>query len=192
MARSYARFPRPADSYNRLNEDEFRRSMEIAMQEIARDIISGALGAEGAVAQGTPGARAELTSDFTVSTGSETTVDWDEVAFDDDSYWDNGDPERLTVSSDGLYLIHTLLVYEGAGNFAAGNRVYSRLYKNGAAVALHHEVAGTTQSLISTQLTYLDRASAGDYYDVRTFQNAGADRDIDETRAYFHIHRIGD
>lgn len=118
------------------------------------------------------------------------------ISFDvenvDPEDWHSGttNPTRATVpvGGDGSYLVSFAA---GFSNPASGNLLVARIYKNGAQLnPPWAATAGAAQAHVGTMSIPMDLV-AGDYLELRVYQNSGANKDASE-HCRLWIYRIGD
>lgn len=134
------------------------------------------------------GAIVGKTGDQALTTATVTTLTWDTESSDTDDYHSNvTNNDRMTVPSDGRYLLTCNLYY--ASN-ATGYRLIA-FYKNG--VTVMGQVQLPAVATTNTNLGYSTVVSAveGDYFHVVGYQNSGGSLNV-LTPSSFTITRLGD
>ena len=118
-----------------------------------------------------------LTGDVAVSTGTQTTVDWDAVVHDNFGWWSAGNPSRLTVPSGVSAVVVT--AYLAFENNSTGDR-WITIRKNGTDVVA--EMMIPESPVVDNDRVYaqspLLKVSPGDYFDVTAWQGSGGDLDL--------------
>lgn len=113
----------------------------------------------------TPYARVELTSNVTGDGSGWQTISWDQADVDTDSFWDGGNPSRLTVPEDGLYRIVCNAYFS---NVNQQNIIRSR--KNGASFAGMIDCTGdNTNSMFVNGMSAPIDCVAGDYFEMQRY-----------------------
>lgn len=99
---------------------------------------------------------------------------------------------RLTAPASKLYLVRGQVYYSPA---AVNGAVAAWIYRNSDA----QQVATDARAWLNSGaygtclgVTALVRLAAGDYVELRTFQDTGAARGIDETQSFFEITEVSD
>jgi uncharacterized protein DUF2793 len=126
------------------------------------------------------GALVKRTSDATISTGAGTVVTWQAATYDTDAIWDSA--TKLVVPS-GVTKCYLVAQAEWQG--IAGGTRRLKVLKNGAeiqgqAVAwlpVESAVLPTENQILSASSTPLV-VTAGDYFTVQVYQDAGGDVDL--------------
>lgn len=99
------------------------------------------------------GASVWLNSTQSVTTGSAVAIQWTHEAWDADSYWDAGTPDRLVIRQTGDYVVMAGLAWSGgATNRTVGHRAVV-LRGTGDIV---HEVNGQARAIASTPAATFD------------------------------------
>lgn len=121
---------------------------------------------------------------LTIATGAVfTTIPWTSEYADDDAWHSNAtDPERITVPSEGWYLVTVSVAWSGVG----GDKQIAIL-KNGSQVARDSYVAGSRY----VSLAVAELAAADDYFTVDVLQTSGGNLDVQAvTPTRFSVVRL--
>ncbi len=136
-------------------------------------LVLGAL----AAANKTLAPTASRSTNQTITTSTQTKISFDAVDSDDWNCWDlSPNPTRLTVPIAGRYLITATASFEAA---AAGHRAINILKNNTTEIARSDFLpVGNSIDTHSTVVTPSETLAAGDYIELRAWQNSGSDLDI--------------
>ena len=137
-----------------------------------------------------PSFQAYRTSYQSIANNTETKVQNNIELFDTDNAYDNSTNYRFTVPSGkaGKYLIG---IGNTIDNVTDGTYVISRLKKNGSNLKMVIQTSSGGYPL-STQLTFIDDASVGDYYESWVLHIDGSTSDLrTEYTNYFWMTRLG-
>jgi len=138
---------------------------------------TGATGPQGA--SGSPsGAMVYLTPASTqnIPNALETTVSWDLTYYNDDAFWDAGDPTRLTVPA-GVTRVRLSAGIRWVQNLAGVRNVVIRSNPSGVYDANSNWAADNRPSDLTadcTLITGIIPVVAGDYFEVAVYQDSGA------------------
>tara|TARA_B100000963_G_scaffold354597_1_gene371398 strand:- start:580 stop:1122 length:543 start_codon:yes stop_codon:yes gene_type:complete len=138
----------------------------------------------------TPAFQAYRTSYQSIANNTETKVQNNIELFDTDNAYDNSTNYRFTVPSGkaGKYLIG---IGNTIDNVTDGTYVISRLKKNGSNLKMVIQTSSGGYPL-STQLTFIDDASVGDYYESWVLHIDGSTSSLrTEYTNYFWMTRLG-
>jgi len=115
-------------------------------------------------------------------------VQFPSKSFDSHSIFDNTTNYRAVIPATGDYFMQAQLTWSNSNT--TGTRIIY-IYKNGSEVAAKYVPAQVNNQTID--ISYFDRAIAGDYYEVFTYQNSGGSLtgDTTLTRTYFNLFRQG-
>lgn len=136
-------------------------------------VVSGQPEWVGNAAGDASGAHMRLTSNSTAMTvNTYTDIDWDAEEYDDNAYWEGvTNPERITFTEAGRYLVTANIRFTGAGS---GQR-FGRAIRNGNG-ANQLAKAGPLESVISGDermiLTFIVDADADDYVTIQGYSTA--------------------
>ena len=130
----------------------------------------------------------------TIGTGADTIISFDSEDYDNQSEFDIAvNQGRFTASVTGWYHVSATILFDSA-SWAAGNYAALSIYKNGVAVIrLGSQVAGgAITSYVGVAGSSDIYLTAGDYIDIRIYQNTGGNRSlINDTKwNYVSIHRF--
>lgn len=121
------------------------------------------------------GARVTKSANQTIPTGTQTKVVWQTETYDTHGAFDNVTNNRFTAPVAGYYEVAAKLAY--TASVSAVSRL--SLYKNGVIYCdLFRQDGADGQYQGGTDVINL---VAGDYLEIFTSQNSGADRDVDST-----------
>lgn len=128
------------------------------------------------------GASVYNTSNQNVATATTVALLFNSEYFDSDNFHSTStNTDRFTIPSgkDGKYLINAFFTYEGL----QGGRRNIRLFKNGSTL---NDLYTTSSGGFDTSvfLTTIVNAVAGDYFDIRAFQNSGGTVPVFGTSGY--------
>lgn len=123
------------------------------------------------------------TSNQTIPTASWTDVTWDSEETDPENWHSNStNPERITVSEDGLYLITAHASFYSSAATSALVRV---LINNSTTNINSMSFYGDGSSFTDTAaLTYPAILSAGDYIVMAVYQNSGGNVNLGKDASY--------
>lgn len=136
-------------------------------------------------------ARAYLSSNQSIPSGTDTKVLFDTETFDVDGEYDNTTNYRFTATNAGYYLITSKIMFI---NKQSGKIYVNRIYVNGSTCYEQHVISEGTvinygHSVTLPEIVYL---AAGDYVEIFAYQNTGSavnlSGEIDHTS--FAIHRL--
>ncbi len=118
------------------------------------------------------GAFVNLASNFTMTTGTTYTLDFDTEQYDTDAYHDAGtNPSRLTVPEDGYYQCGA---FSGIANPAGVGIFQTFLTKNGSGKVSAQALTGTALAQVyQTLLAPVFHCVAGDYFQLLVQQTSG-------------------
>lgn len=136
-------------------------------------LVLGALASAGKTLAPT----ASRSTNQTITTSTQTKISFDAVDSDDWNCWDlSPNPTRLTVPIAGRYLITATASFEAA---ASGHRAINILKNNTTEIA-RSDFLPVSNSIDthSTVVTPSETLAAGDYIELRAWQNSGSDLDI--------------
>lgn len=119
-------------------------------------------------------ARANSTSDQTISNSSFTTINFGSSRWDTNSFWSAGNPGRVTASTAGIYLITGHVRWEGN---ATGERVIKLRINNTTDIAFQ-EVAATNSAPLEISIATVYQLAASDFVQLLGYQNTGGNLDI--------------
>lgn len=147
----------------------------------------------GAVGGTHAGVKVTRTAAYNLANAAFTAVPWDTETWDTDGYHDTStNTERLTVPAGkaGKYQVSA-----GVGSAVAGatwNRFLVSICKNGVVVPGGNQEFGAGTNVFPMQVVTCEvDLVAGDYIDVRYYQDSGAVRAMDLTQTALSMHWIG-
>ena len=110
-----------------------------------------------------------------VANSGDTLIDFEDKEFDTCGCVTTGASWKFTAPSPGYYKISASNVF-AASVYAAGNQYYGTVFKNGSAHSYFglDSIESTTSQSVSANGTVLIQLVAGDYIDVRLFNNRTA------------------
>ena len=114
----------------------------------------------------------------------------DEIPFDTeiedtDNFWDVGNSTRLTIPSDGYYLILGQVEFE---NNSINDRLI-RIFKNGTTVETIDR-RRSSNSIDRLQVSCICNATTGDYYELSVFQDSGSTLNVGPNNTFFSIIKL--
>jgi len=127
-----------------------------------------------------------------IANNTATTLTWDSEVFDTDTFHSTSvNTDRITIPSgkSGKYLFCWNVAYTAANTGYRGNT----FLKNGTTVNYQYTPAVGTAAEMSLCATYIDSATAGDYYTLTAEQNSGGALDIrgGAIRSFFSCQYLG-
>lgn len=138
-------------------------------------------------------ARYSTAAGQTISTSSVTIVDYDTKDYDTHNAVTTGASWKFTAPVQGFYSVKAHMMYSDAA-WAVDDKLSMEIYKNGSQhqnLRYYEVTAATTafSDLVGSGDIYLN---AGDFIDIRVFQNSGSSKTIITQAIYNHIsiHRI--
>lgn len=149
----------------------------------ANDIVTGILIRPSGANSGEflSGARVKRGSPQTITSGSVTAADYTTAVFDTDDYFDIGNPARLTIPADGIYVVSGFSLWQIN---ATGIR-YGRLYHFDLSASQNIIVSytagpatGFTSEAQGLAYSAVIQAEAGDFVHVQVFHDSGANRTV--------------
>lgn len=133
-----------------------------------------------AATMGTTFARYKVSSSKSIASATAVILDFDTADYDTDSAVTTGASWKYTVPSGkgGYYAVSAASLIEASTAWNVGEYAVLRLYKNGTQIAnldiLYMMAdAGTAYAVMLSGITMVELA-AGDYIDVRLYQNSGS------------------
>ena len=140
----------------------------------------GPAGTNGGGGSGSSGARVILGTPFSVPNNASTAISWDTVAFDTNGYHGVANPTRLTAPVAGIYLVSATMYWTAN---STGEREAEFVINNSpsTSVGVVCDQPLATPDFGQAFSTTLN-LNAGDYVEVRAFQNSGAALNIQATR----------
>lgn len=132
-----------------------------------------------------PTARAYLSSSQSIPNNADTLIQYGNESFDSAGAFTTGASAKFTAPTTGYYLVLAAALFTSDA-WTAGKYAALLLYKNGALVSQIGytlvEVLGTIQiTIVGSDIISL---AAGDYIDVRCYQNSGGARGIGGGSSY--------
>ncbi len=117
-----------------------------------------------------PAAAAELTSNASISNGSDTVITWSSSVYDNDTMFSAGTANRLTIKTAGIYIVTATLCWV---TNSTGERI-SWIQKNNDNTTRWGNRrggawSGQTEYSISSQIT----CAVNDYIQIGVYQNSG-------------------
>lgn len=139
-----------------------------------------------------PAVKAYLTASLNIGSATESLVTWTNESYDTTAMHSTSvNPSRVTIGTTGIYAVKVKI---GWTNSSGGNVRVISLFKNGTRVdyfrggIFANEVSGS-------QATQDYSLTAGDYLEVKAYQNSGAPMDViggtGEEASYFSVSWIG-
>lgn len=130
--------------------------------------------------------RAGHVGSVAITTGVDTSVDFDSTAFDTDGFWDAGDPERFVAPYDGIYIAYGDVAWDSEADTAYRESTI-RVHPSGSEVGQigYSHTSGVAMIQGVSAVLPMD---AGDYATLDVLQTAGANRNYLATA--FWIQRI--
>lgn len=132
------------------------------------------------------GARVYNTSSFTVNNSTATKIEFDTERFDDGGFWDSGNPTRLTIPLDGIYVVSAFVKWP---SLASGRMVTEIVLSVGSVVAADERDYSPFVGLEVT-ISTIYKMTASEYVELNCWQNSGANVNMVNTPE-FSIARIG-
>lgn len=118
---------------------------------------------------------------------SYTNLTWDIEDFDNNSFHNNTNPERLTCSLSGVYLISFQVQWDSAGSSALFG---AALYRNNNTFVAYQELSGMRNTICNKQSVLLS-LSINDYITVRVVQNiSGPGFNVLPTNTFVSIYKV--
>lgn len=142
------------------------------------DIADGAVTAvktTGVGGANTPAFFAKLSSDQSVPTTTFTKIQVDTEQFDTDGTYDNSTNYRFTPGVAGKYLITANILLESMSD---GKNFRGDIFKNGSSYILGRSDSSKAGSTVSVNFSFLDTASATDYYELYIYHNEGSNLNV--------------
>lgn len=128
------------------------------------------------------------------STGSFEIVDYEDKNFDSLNAVTTGAAWKFTAPVNGDYAVSAALEFDAGANWAAGESVILQVWKNGAEYAsLGRNIQQATHTLaVPVNGSTIVPLNAGDYIDIRVYQDSGASATISANSAvnYVSIFRL--
>jgi len=132
-------------------------------------------------------ARVKKAAAQSITTSTWTDLVFDTEPFDTDGYHDNStNTDRLTVSTDGLYLVIGNPIF---GAVIGSGRVVGRLEKNSTVIAQAEMPVGAAQ-YPATSISMFVSCVGGDYFQLGVYQTSGSSKST-STNTSFAIVRLG-
>jgi hypothetical protein len=121
-------------------------------------------------------------------TGTFTIIDFEDKTDDTHNAVTPGASWKFTAPIDGLYTVLSSAAFASA-SFAAGTQLELTLYKNNAVVARNLGRKDATQSFTTPAPTinHTLKLNAGDFIDIRIYQDTGSARTLSLTQQYNYI-----
>jgi hypothetical protein len=143
----------------------------------------------------TVAARYKTSAAQSIPNATNTIVNFGTSDFDTHNATTTGASWKFTAPISGTYRVSAVVQY-GSGNYNPGTLFESNLFKNGAAYAsLGFVTKETGTATVTPTLTgsTLIQLNAGDYIDIRTYQNNGGNSPLSASAIYNHINieRVG-
>lgn len=140
-------------------------------------------------------ARYSTTAGQSITTGTPTIIDYGVKVLDTHGCVTTGASWKFTAQIQGLYRVSNNWNY-AQGTYSATSSAYAQVYKNGTAYArlgMHRTEAGGANGNPSGSGSTIVQLNAGDFIDVRQFQDHGSTKNLDTvtTTNYVDIERIG-
>ena len=135
-----------------------------------------------------PAFLAYRSSTQSISTNTNTKVQFDTEVFDTDNCYDNSTNYRFTPTVAGKYFVYLQTRFQV---FSALSNIQTHIYKNGSNVSMF---AGNDSFLPTLQTNkVIDMNGSTDYLEGFIFQNSGSSQDAtgSETTTFFGAYRIG-
>ncbi len=126
-------------------------------------------------AKNSPSFRATRTSNQSISTATETKVQFDTEVFDTDSCYDNSTNYRFTPTVSGKYLVTTKVTF---GIIAAGVNQQVQIRKNGTTVDVFTRAAGGNVTETVQVTCLVDMNGSSDYLEVYCYHENGSNVNI--------------
>jgi hypothetical protein len=135
-------------------------------------------------------ARVYRSSNKSITSSSDTPIDFNTEQYDTDSFWTSGSSTRITIPSDGYYHIDSTVAWEQ--NNTGYRRHWLRLDGGSTVIAEHQTIPAASSdsgSYISTDYYF----TAGQYIEVYVWHNKGTASNVlgNLGRLYIDIHKIG-
>ena len=120
-----------------------------------------------------PLARVRRSSSQNVPNATDTVLSWTDLDFDTDSMWSGAAPDRLTITTTGIYLVTATVSFIAS---STGERI-AYIIKNGSGATRFGQMRiGANATANETTLSvsaFVDIATSGDYIGVGVYQSAG-------------------
>jgi len=131
-----------------------------------------------------------------ISTGSDTIIDFEDLVVDTHSSVTTGASWKFTAPVSGTYSVSKKILTIASANWSAGNNGIARIYKNGiyekelSRFKMQATLNPCTMILSGDTLLPLVK---GDYIDIRVYQDNGSTENLDSNfeRNFISINRIG-
>lgn len=134
------------------------------------------------------GCQVHLTANEGVANTGTTAIPWDAEDRDDGGYWDAGAPTRLTVASNGWYLICVNFIWNSvSGDHWAG----VEFRKNGATTYVGHIVIDGSGVDYDFGASILLQLSATDYIEALASQTSGTNPQNIASGGFAAIAKVG-
>jgi hypothetical protein len=124
----------------------------------------------------------------TISTSSETKVQFNAESYDKSNEFDSTSDYDFTVTTAGRYLITAQVVWASAVD---QKNLQIRLFKNTGRI-LNNHIQSSGTGIHTSVLFDIVTLAASDTLEIRVFQDTGGDVDLTngEDKTFFAIHRI--
>lgn len=141
-----------------------------------------------------PLASVKLVADMLVNNSTVTAILWDAEDYDTLAMHDTvTNKERITVKRPGKYLVQAFVDFEGATTAGADTGLRQIIfYKTGVADISQTVSAATVAGEDVVTLDFVYDLAAGDYMEVRAWQNSGSNRKVMAYLSHFSLTFLGD
>jgi hypothetical protein len=122
-----------------------------------------------------------------IPSGTVTIVNFSTTSFDSHGAITTGASWKYTAQVSGYYRVSSLINYVAN---TGGGSLLVYIYKNGSQVSSNYTLWTATAAPYCANINDIVYLSTGDYIDIRTLQNAGANRPLAANGSYVSIDRI--
>lgn len=135
------------------------------------------------------GFRASRSTNQTLTTATNTKIQFSVEDWDTNSWYDNATNYRFTPLRAGTYLVQIMLVY-GTGTSTVGQ---AKLYKNGSNLVTVSTITNATYFIASQNIAVVSMNGSTDYIEAYGYHEAGANKDVIASEgSYFAATLLGD
>ena len=127
-----------------------------------------------------------------IANNTEVSLTWDLENFDTDNFHDNAtNNDRITIPAgkSGKYLFCWNVSFAAANTGLRGTEIL----KNGSLINYEYTPAASNVTETSVCVTYIDSATAADYYTIAAYQSSGSSLDIrsGSIRSFLSVQYLG-
>ena len=133
----------------------------------------------------TPSFLVTLSADQSITTGTDTKVQWDSEIYDTDNEFDGSTNYRWTCGTSGKYLLSWSIEF---AYMSDGRTLLGSLYKNGSEFIRVRPTTGAAGATGFTGSQILS-VTAEDYFEIYVYHDYGSNRNL-ELRSYFSGMRV--